>query len=79
MKSRLFIIMGLIAAVTFTSCRPKGILHSWEMREIMVDLHKTDAMLQISGLTQGYDEAKNIYYAQVLEKHGTTQAQFDSS
>ena len=68
-----------MAAMACVGCRPKGILHSWEMREIMVDLHKTDAMLQISGLTQGYDEAKNIYYAQVLEKHGTTQAQFDSS
>ena len=49
------------------------------MREILVDLHKTDAMLQINGLQYGHDEAKKIYYAQVLEKHGTTQAQFDSS
>lgn len=63
---------------TLSGCRPKGILHSWEMRELLVDLHKTDALLQISGL-QYNQEKKNYYYAQVLEKHGTTQAQFDSS
>lgn len=60
-------------------CRPKGILHSWEMRAVLVDLHKTDAMIQLSGLQHGYEEEKDIYYAQVLEKHGITQAEFDSS
>ena len=44
-----------------------------------MDLHKTDALLQISGLQYGHDEAANIYYAMVLEQHGITQAQFDSS
>ena len=62
-----------------TGCRPKGILHSWEMREVLVDLHKTEALIQISGLQYGHDEAQNIYYAQVLAKHGITQSQFDSS
>lgn len=61
------------------SCRPKGILHSWEMRRVLVDLHKTDALLQITGQLQIPTEDKAIYYAQVLEKHGITQAQFDSS
>ena len=49
------------------------------MREVLVDLHKTEALIQIAGLQYGHDEAQNIYYAQVLEKHGITQAQFDSS
>jgi hypothetical protein len=49
------------------------------MRDVLVDLHKTDALLQISGLQYGHDEAANIYYAMVLEQHGITQAQFDSS
>ena len=46
---------------------------------MLVDLHKTDAMIQLSGLQHGYEEEKNIYYAQVLERHGVTQAEFDSS
>ena len=67
------IVLGL------TGCRPRGILHSWEMRKVLVDLHKTDALLQVAGLNYGHEEAKNMYYAQVLEKHGITQAEFDSS
>ena len=46
---------------------------------MLVDLHKTDAMLQLSGYEYGHDEAANIYYAMTLERHGVTQAQFDSS
>ena len=68
-----------VLTVLFSGCRPRGILHSWEMRSVLVDLHKTDALLQVSGLHHGHDEAENIYYAMVLEQHGITQAQFDSS
>jgi hypothetical protein len=49
------------------------------MREILIDLHKTDAILQVTGRTHTATEIKTIYYAQVLEKQGITQAQFDSS
>lgn len=73
------ILIGLFLSILFVSCRPKGILHSWEMREIMVDLHKTDALLQVTGLQFGHNDVADIYYAEVLEKHGVTQAQFDSS
>ena len=60
-KSQILIL--LICAAVLGGCRPKGILHSRQMREIILDLHKTDALL----------------YAQVMENHGVTQAQFDSS
>ena len=49
------------------------------MREVIVDLHKMDGLIQVSNLQYGHDEAANLYYAQVLEEHGVTQAQFDSS
>lgn len=49
------------------------------MRSLLVDLHKTDGLLQISGGRTMENEVKDLYYAQVLEKHGVTQAQFDSS
>jgi len=77
---RLPLVICLIVLTGFLSgCRPKGILHSWEMRALLVDLHKTDAMIQLAGLQHGHEEDKNIYYALVLERHGVTQAQFDSS
>lgn len=69
----------LLSLISFSGCRPKGILHSWEMRDVMVDLHKTDALLQVAGMQYGHNDAADIYYAEVLEKHGVTQAQFDSS
>jgi hypothetical protein len=73
------IVLLSAIAVFFTGCRPRGILHSWEMREVLVDMHKTDAMLQLAGYRYSDDEARRIYYAQVMEKHDITQAQFDSS
>lgn len=73
------IVLLLVLAATVASCRPKGILHSWEMRDVLVDLHKTDAMLQLAGMKNTNQAEKNIYYAQVLERHGITQAEFDSS
>ena len=73
------LLILLCITAGFVSCRPRGILHSWEMREVMIDLHKTDALIQLSGLQYGHSEETAIYYAQVLEKHGITQAQFDSS
>lgn len=80
MKSKKYILFALCSLLfLLAGCRPKGILHSWELRAILVDLHKTDAMLQVAGYQNGYEEARTIYYAQVLEKHGITQAEFDSS
>ena len=73
----IFFIAAL--AVVLTGCRPKGILTSRQMRHIIVDLHKTDALLYEKGIHNNKREAKAIYYAQVMEKHHTTQAQFDSS
>ena len=74
------VILCLLSIVfCLSGCRPKGILHSWEMRKLMCDLHKTDAMLSYSGMGRGNEEVRAIYYSQVLERHGVTQAQFDSS
>ena len=75
----IWIVSLLVLVICMTGCRPEGILHSGEMRRVLVDLHKADAMMQVSGMQYGHNEALNIYYSQVLEKHGITQAQFDSS
>ena len=78
--SRYIFVLALCSLfLCLPGCRPKGILHSWEMRRVLVDLHKTDALLQVTGKMQSPTEVKSIYYAQVLDKHGITQAQFDSS
>ena len=79
-QSKTILVLTLCSLfLVLAGCRPRGVLHSWKMREVLVDLHKTDALLQLSGLQYGHDEAANIYYAMTLERHGVTQAQFDSS
>ena len=69
----------MVLVLCLIGCRPKGILHSWEMRALLYDLHRTDALLQVSGKQYESDEVRDLYYGAILEKHGVTQAQFDSS
>lgn len=76
---KLHILILLAFTAVLVSCRPRGILHSWEMRALLYDLHRTDALLQISGVQYQSEDIRNLYYAEILEKHGVTQAQFDSS
>lgn len=76
-KFQLLILLCISAVLV--SCRPRGILSSNEMRKLLVDLHQTDAMMQVAGLKYTDQEQKEIYYAQVMERHGVTQAEFDSS
>ena len=81
MKLNKYIFVFILYSLLFTlsGCRPKGILRSGEMRDVLVDLHKTDALLQVTGQQYTTPEDKAAYYGQILEKHGITQAQFDSS
>lgn len=78
MKKNTYIWLFLITLL-LAGCRPNGVLSSSEMRDVLIDLHKTDALLQVCGYQHGYDEVRNIYYAMVLQEHGITQAEFDSS
>ena len=81
MRLNKYIFVLILYSLFFTllGCRPRGIMHSGKMRDVLVDLHKTDALLQMAGQQNIPIEEKNLYYAQVLKKHGITQAQFDSS
>lgn len=74
---RWFIV--LLVAVCCIGCRPKGILSSRQMRDIMYDLHRVDGMMDVMQMGTGYDEALARYYQSVLDRHGVSQAQFDSS
>ncbi len=77
-KERLWIV--LLAAVCMVGCRPRGVLSSSQMRDVIYDLHKADAVLSVAGYAQGgYAEESKECYRSVMEKHGITQAEFDSS
>ena len=70
----LLLVMALVSG-----CRPKGILSQREMVNVICDMHYADAVLQISGMTYGHSEDAAKAYQIMLNKHGVTQAQLDSS
>ena len=73
-------IVLLVAAVCLVGCRPRGVLSSRQMRDVIYDLHRADAVIIVAGYTAGgYEEETKACYRSVMAKHGITQAQFDSS
>ena len=69
--------MCILLAVV--GCRPRGVLSNREMRDVLYDLHRVDGALQVAGYSYGHSQEVAGYYKNVLDEHGITQAQFDSS
>ena len=76
---RLKIGCVLLACVVMMGCRPRGVLSNREMRDVLYDLHRVDGALQVAGYSYGHSQEVAGYYKNVLDEHGITQAQFDSS
>ena len=49
------------------------------MEDILVDLHKADGIILVTGMQYNRDTLQQVCYGEVLEKHKITQSQFDSS
>ena len=73
----MLIIFSILLAVV--GCRPRGVLSNREMRDVLYDLHRADGALQVAGYNYSHDQEVAGYYKNVLDKHGITQTQFDSS
>ena len=65
--------------MAIVGCRPRGILSNREMRDVLYDLHRADGAIQVAGYNYSHDQELAGYYKNVLDKHGITQAEFDSS
>ena len=74
---KLFIILCVLLAVL--GCRPRGVLSNSEMRDVLYDLHRADGVIQVLGYNYSHEQEVAGYYKNVLDKHGITQEQFDSS
>lgn len=59
--------------------RPKGVLSQSKMTDILVDMHKTDALLFEKGYMYGRYENKAPYYKYIFKKYDISKEQFDSS
>jgi len=73
------ILLICLVATIFVGCRPRGVLSNREMRDLLYDLHRCDGAVQVAGYNYGHNQELASYYQSVLDKHGVTQAQFDSS
>ena len=77
MIKRFLFILCVLGA--FVGCRPRSILSNNEMRALLYDLHRADGAIQVAGYNYSHDQEVAYYYKNVLDKHGISQAQFDSS
>lgn len=78
MNSRYYIIIGVLLLVA--ACKPSvpsKYIQPDEMEDILVDYHIAKAMANFGEGTQDYNLA--LYKAAVLEQHGVSEADFDSS
>lgn len=73
------ILLLALIGLSLLACRPRNVLSPKQMEDVFVDLHMAEGMIEISGLNYGQDERLKGYFQSVLDKHGITQAQFDSS
>ena len=77
MRQKWLVVVCVLLAIV--GCRPRGVLSNNEMREVLYDLHRADGAIQVAGYNYSHDQEVAGYYKNVLDKHGITQAEFDSS
>lgn len=75
---KIFMLL-LTVSLVIVGCRPRGILSPSKMQEVLYDLHCADGAIQVAGYNYMHDQEVAWYYKNILDKHGITQAQFDSS
>lgn len=75
----IFVVCIAISLMGIAGCRPRGVLSTREMRNVLYDLHRADGAIQVAGYNYSHDTELAAYYKSVLDKHGITQAQFDTS
>ena len=73
------ILCFIFACMSMIACRPRDVLSNSKMRDVLYDLHRMDGAIQTAGYNYGHNQELAAYYQSVLDKHGITQAEFDSS
>ena len=80
MNNKILILLLLAFLIASNSCRDKEKIPREEMVSILVDIHLLDGMIQEDRYRQRLEipDTLNVY-KQVLDKHGYSRAQFDST
>lgn len=69
----------LTLVLSACTLRPRGVLSSSKMVDVLTDLHVADGVCREMGYHYGHEEEVDACYSSVLAKHHVTQAEFDSS
>lgn len=75
-------ILIVLAFALLTGCKPKmpsEVIKPSKMEKILYDYHLYQSMAQHTGTSDEQAFNQSLYLAEVLDKHGVTQAEFDSS
>jgi len=80
MNNKVLAILLLVFLLVSNSCRDKEKIPREEMVSILVDIHLLDGMIQQDRYRQKMEipDTLNVY-KHVLDKHGYSQARFDST
>lgn len=78
-KKRVCILFLLVFVLAACSHKPDGVLSSGKMQSVLIDMHRTDGIVSAKGFSYGHDLEVAALYQSVMDKHGITQAEFDSS
>lgn len=72
-------MLAILCTTAISSCKKKEVLSEDTMVAILKDLYLTESMYDVNHGNFRTDKAKTSLYNAVLEKHGITEAQLDSS
>ena len=75
------ILLFLLSVVALSSCNrtPSGVIPPDEMTDLLVDLHKGDAVVEVERSYYSNDSLRKVLKQSILLKHGVTQDEVDSS
>ena len=79
MKHSLFMILSMMLVMACTPSVPSQYIQPGDMEDILYDYHLAQAMVKAEQLGDNGDFEKTKYFLAVLQKHGVTEADFDSS
>lgn len=81
MKILLYAILLICSIIGFFSCIDNSslVVDDDKMVDLLVDLHKYEAILAMRTGEFNSDSVKKVYRQTILKKHGVSQEQFDSS
>lgn len=79
LKVYFFVVLAVFGVVAGCSKAPSGVLAERKMKEVLVDMHLAEAMIGSESKVYNTPEKKQALYLSVFEKHGITEAEYDSS